>query len=93
VTAVPFLKRAIEIDSKFAMAYASLGRVYGDLGEPLASAESASRAYQLRDRASDQERFFITLTYHQQVTGNLEKAQQTGELWTQTYPRNVSPTH
>jgi len=89
--AVPLFKRAIEIDPKFAMAYAFLGRVYGDTGESALSAESTSQAYQLRDRASDRERFFIDASYDLQVTGNLEKAQQTCELWAQMYPREVSP--
>jgi len=90
-TAVPFLKRAIEIDPNFASAYAALGRMYGDIGESALSAENTSRAYQLRDRASDQERFFISLTYDLQVTGNLEKAQQTCDLWVQAYPRAWLP--
>ncbi len=89
--AVPFLKRAIEIDPNFASAYAALGRMYGDIGESVLSAENTSRAYQLRDRASDQERFFISLTYDLQVTGNLEKAQQTCALWVQAYPRAWLP--
>ena len=89
--ALPFFKRAIEIDPNFASAYAALGRMYGDIGESVLSAVNTSRAYQLRDRASDQERFFISLTYDLQVTGNLEKAQQTCELWMQTYPRAWLP--
>jgi tetratricopeptide (TPR) repeat protein len=89
--AVPLFKRAIEIDPKFAMAYAALGLTYGFMSEPALSAESNSQAYQLRDRASDAERFFITATYHLQVTGDLEKAQQTCEAWAQTYPRDVMP--
>jgi DNA-binding winged helix-turn-helix (wHTH) protein/tetratricopeptide (TPR) repeat protein len=88
---VPFFKRAIEIDTNFASAYAALGRMYGDIGETAASAENTSKAYQLRDRASDQERFFISLTYDLQVTGNLEKAQQTCDLWIQAYPRAWLP--
>ena len=89
--ALPFFKRAIEIDPNFASAYAALGRMYGDIGESVLSAVNTSRAYQLRDRASDQERFFISLTYDLQVTGNLEKAHQTCELWMQTYPRAWLP--
>jgi eukaryotic-like serine/threonine-protein kinase len=88
---MPFFKRAIEIDPNFASAYAALGRMYGDIGESALSAENTSRAYQLRDRASDQERFFISLTYDLQVTGNLEKAQQTCDLWAQAYPRAWLP--
>ena len=86
---MPFFKHAIEIDPKFAMAYAALGRMYGDIGESALSAESTSKAYQLRDRASDKEKFFISASYDMQVTGNLEKAQQTCELWVQAYPRAV----
>ena len=62
--AVPFLKRAIEIDPNFASAYAALGRMYGDIGESVLSAMNTSKAYELRDRASDQEKFFISLSYH-----------------------------
>ena len=61
------------------------------MGESALSAESTSKAYQLRDRASDREKFFITASYDMQVTGNLEKAQQTCELWAQTYPRDHVP--
>ena len=52
---------------------------------------SNKKAYELRDRASDREKFFITATYELQVTGNLEKAQQTCELWLHTYPREKVP--
>ena len=89
--AIPFLKRAIEIDPNFASAYATLGRMYGDIGESVLSAMYTSKAYELRDRASDQEKFFITLSYDLQVTGNLEKAQQTCDLWAQAYPRAWIP--
>jgi tetratricopeptide (TPR) repeat protein/predicted Ser/Thr protein kinase len=90
--AVPHLQRVIQIDPKFAMAYAFLGRTYGDIGESVLAAENNTKAYQLRDRASDAEKFFIEATYYSQVTGNLEKAQQTFELWAQTYPREgVAP--
>jgi serine/threonine protein kinase/Tfp pilus assembly protein PilF len=89
--AIPLFKRAIEIDPKFAAAHAFLGRTYGDIGKSDLSAESTTRAYQLRDRASDAERFFITATYDQQVTGNLEKAEETYQQWGQTYPREIRP--
>lgn len=88
---MPLFKHAIEIDPKFAMAHAVLGLLYGDIGESDLSAEATSRAYQLRDRASDRKKFFITASYDLQVTGNLEKAQQTCELWSQTYHRETAP--
>ena len=86
--AIPFFRRAVEIDPKFAMAYANLGLSYSGVGESVLSAQNATRAWQLRDRVSDRERFFIDFTYDRQVTGNLEKAYQTLELWLQTYPRS-----
>lgn len=88
---IPFFKHAIEIDPNFAMAYASLGRAYGDTGESVLSAKSTSKAYQLRDRTSDAEKFFIDASYEMLVTGNLEKAQQTCEAWAQNYPRDFHP--
>jgi tetratricopeptide (TPR) repeat protein len=91
LASVPFFKRAVEIDPQFAAAYAFLGRAYGDIGESALSAENTTKAYQLRDRATDTEKFFITATYEQQVTGNLEKAEKTYELWGQTYPREIRP--
>jgi eukaryotic-like serine/threonine-protein kinase len=86
--ALPLLKRAVEIDPQFAMAYASMGLMYSIIGESVLSVESTRKAYQLRDRASDRERFFITTLYDRQVTGNLEKEQQTLRLWAQMYPRD-----
>ncbi len=91
VAAIPFLRKAVEIDPKFAVAYAHLGLVYSNIGESVLSAESSTRAWQLRDRVSDRERFFIDFTYDRQATGNLEKAFQTLESWAQTYPRGANP--
>jgi DNA-binding winged helix-turn-helix (wHTH) protein/Tfp pilus assembly protein PilF len=89
--AVPFLNRAVEIDPNFASAYAMLARLYGDIGESDLSAKNAGKAYQLRDRAGEQEKFFITTSYQFQKTGNLEKGQQACDLWMQTYPRAWLP--
>lgn len=90
--AIPFYRRAVEIDPQFAIAYANLGLAYSDMGESVLSAESTRKAWQLRDRASDRERFFIDFTYHREVTGNLEKAYQTLELWLQAYPHGEQPS-
>jgi tetratricopeptide (TPR) repeat protein len=89
--AIPSLQRAVEIDPTFAMAFAQLGLAYSSHGESVLSAESTTKAWRLRDRVSDRERFFIDFTYERQVTGNLEKAYQTLELWLQTYPRGEEP--
>jgi serine/threonine protein kinase/tetratricopeptide (TPR) repeat protein len=91
VAGIPLIRRAVEIDPKFAMAHAYLGLLYSTIGESVLSAESTTKAWQLRDRASDREKFFIDFSYDRQVTGNLEKAYQTLELWLQTYPRGESP--
>ena len=63
MAALPLLKRAVEIDPNFALAQATLGREYADLDESDLSAESTTKAWQLRDHASDREKFFITATY------------------------------
>ncbi len=85
------LRRVVEIDPNFAMAYANLALSYSGVGESVLAAESAAKAFQLRERASERERFFITFNYDREVTGNLEHAFQTLELWEQTYPRRSSP--
>ena len=84
---MPAFQRALEIDPTFAMVYAHLALGYSGDGESVLSAESATKAWQLRDRVSDSEKFFIDFNYEREVTGNLEKAYQTLELWHQTYPR------
>ena len=85
--AVPFFQRAIRLDPNFAMAYARLGNSYWVLGETTTGAEYMKKAYELRDRASEPERFYIESHYYQQVPRNLEKAHRVYELWAQTYPR------
>lgn len=90
-SAVPLVKHAIEIDPKFAMGYALLGRFYGDMGESTLSAEAVTHAYRLRGGVSDREKFFITALYERQVSGNLGKARETCELWTRAYPRDIGP--
>jgi serine/threonine protein kinase/tetratricopeptide (TPR) repeat protein len=84
---LPFMKRAVEIDPKFAMGYAALALYAGASGESDLATESIRKAYDLRERASDKERFFITAYYHGRGTGNQEKALQTCEQWAQVYPR------
>jgi len=85
--AVPLFKRATEIDPKFAMAYANLGSSYGGIGESELSVANVTKAWQLRDRTTDAEKFSISAAYDLNVTGNMEKARQTFESWAQIYPR------
>jgi len=87
VGSVPLFKRAIGLDPNFAMAYASLGTTYHNLGDTNLGAENTKRAYELRGHVSEPERFYIESHYHHFVSGDLEKARQVYELWAQTYPR------
>ncbi len=80
------LKRAIEIDPTFAMAYAQLG-----LSDSETAVKNVTKAYGLRDQVSDWENYFINFYYHRQVTGNLELARQTLESWVEQYPKDVEP--
>ena len=89
--ALPLLRRATELDPEFAMAHASLGRIYADLDQSDLAAASIERSWQLRNRASEVEKFFLTTYYQTLVTGNLEAAQQTCEAWAQAYPREATP--
>ncbi|PYX50452.1 MAG: hypothetical protein DMG76_34610 [Acidobacteria bacterium] len=89
--AVPFFKHAVEIDPRFAAAYASLGLMYDSMGETEVGTENTRKAYELRDHASDNEKFFITAYYDGRATGNQKKAQQTCEAWAQAYPREWKP--
>jgi Tfp pilus assembly protein PilF len=89
--AISPLKRAIQLDPSFAQAHAVLGLSYMSWGEFQLGEENIRKAYELRERASEQERFFIELHYYQIVFGDLQKARQIGELWAQTYPRNAFP--
>ena len=89
--ALPFFKRATEVDPNFAVAYAHMGLVYVSMGESDLAAASISKAYRLVDRVSEAEKFFISALYDQQVTGNLEKEQLICEAWAQTYPQAMEP--
>jgi tetratricopeptide (TPR) repeat protein/predicted Ser/Thr protein kinase len=89
--AIPFFKRAIELDPNFALAYGRLGTVYGNLSEGKQSAENRRKAFELRDRVSERERLYITAHYYSSVTNEKEKARETYELWKQAYPRDYTP--
>jgi eukaryotic-like serine/threonine-protein kinase len=88
---VPFLERAVRLDPNFAMAYARLGTCYTNLGETTVGAQNTAKAYQLRARVSEPERWYIESHYYENVTGNEENARKVYELWAQTYPRDFRP--
>jgi DNA-binding winged helix-turn-helix (wHTH) protein/tetratricopeptide (TPR) repeat protein len=89
--AVPSLQRAISLDPNFAMAYAALGTAYGGLGKDKLANENTKKAYDLRERVSEREKLYISSHYEEDVTGNMAKAVELYELWSQTYPRDVVP--
>jgi eukaryotic-like serine/threonine-protein kinase len=88
--ALPFLQRAVELDPNFAIAYRSLGAVYGNLNQPGRMEVNLRKAYELREKVSERERFYIEANYHWNGTGELEKAIPAYELWRQTYPRDYA---
>ena len=89
--AIPALKRAVELDPDFALAYATLGVVYANLNQNDTGAEYSAKAYALRDRVTEHERFYITAYYLGYVVGNLEQEMQTYETWAQAYPQDYLP--
>jgi eukaryotic-like serine/threonine-protein kinase len=88
--ALPLFKRAVELDPNFALAYSDLSVVYANLNEYSLSTEDARKAYELRDKVSEFERFSIDSNYYY-ATGQLEKEAQVLEAWKQTYPRTLAP--
>jgi len=88
---LPLYKRAVELDPNFAMAYAALSVAYSNLQEFERASENARKSYELREKVSERERFYIEWTYYMAATGELEKAAQIDEMWKQTYPRDAPP--
>jgi predicted Zn-dependent protease len=89
----PFFKQAFTLDPNFAMAYAVFGQIASNLGDSATGAEYTQKAYDLRDRASELEKFYIESHYYNNVLGDVEKTNQVYELWEQTYPRDAIPIH
>jgi DNA-binding winged helix-turn-helix (wHTH) protein len=84
--ALPYFQRAIEIDPNFAMGYLLVGDYYNNLSEVGRASEYVTKAYQLRDHASEREKLSITAAYYR-VTGELDKAAQTSQERVESYPR------
>ncbi len=86
--AIPFFKRAIDLDPNFALAYTGLGVAYGNLRESDAARASYQKAYDLRNHVTAREEYAISAYYYNDVTGETEKANQTYQLFSQAYPRS-----
>ncbi len=91
--AVPFFKRAIELDPNFALAYARLGASYSNLRETALAKENFAQAYERRDRVSEPERLYISARYYGAVQGDAGKVIEAYNLWKQTYPRDFTPSN
>jgi serine/threonine protein kinase/Tfp pilus assembly protein PilF len=89
--AIPLFEEAIKLDPSFAMAYALLGTSYSNLEERSRGAEMLKKAYDLRERVSEQEKFYIEAYYYDLVLGDLAQAMQQYEHWAQVYPRDDRP--
>jgi tetratricopeptide (TPR) repeat protein len=88
--ALPYDQRAIELDPNFAMGYVSMGGDYFTLGEVGRASEYLTKAFQLREHASERERLKIAADYYLSVTGELDKATQTFQEEVETYPREFA---
>lgn len=89
--AIPLFEQAIQLDPKFAIAYAALGTSYSNLGESNRAAENLMTAYELRERTTEREKFHIDSVYNDLILGDLDKARGVYELWAQMYPRDDNP--
>ena len=91
VAGLPYFHRAVELDPNFAAAYGWAAVSYSNLGRTERANENAKKAFDLRERVSEAERYTIDAFYYTIVTGELEKANQVYEQWKQAYPRNYIP--
>jgi serine/threonine protein kinase/tetratricopeptide (TPR) repeat protein len=91
--AIPFYKRAVEIDPNFALAIARLSVMYFNLRQFEPASSFSQRAFELRDRVSERERFYISTRYYQDVLGDIDRARESLQLWKSTYPRDYVPTN
>jgi eukaryotic-like serine/threonine-protein kinase len=91
VAAIPHLTRATELDPNFALAYATLGVANGNNSESKAAEENLKRAFALKERATEPERFYIQAHYYGEVTGEIDHEIASYEAWRRVYPRDSIP--
>jgi len=87
--ALPYLERAVELDPSFARAYASLGASYMNLEQPTLAIPNYRKAFDLRNRVSERERFYIDGMYYLNATGELDKAAGVFTEYVQAYPNDA----
>jgi serine/threonine protein kinase/tetratricopeptide (TPR) repeat protein len=90
---IPFFRRAIELDENFASAYVALDTAYYNTEQFDLATQAAEKAFALKDRVSEHERFAISCAYYEDATGELDKTIETYELWKRTYPRDARPAN
>jgi tetratricopeptide (TPR) repeat protein len=86
-----YFEKAIELDPSFAMGYHDIGRMYFSLGELDRARAYYTKAFELRDHASEREKLEITATYYENVTGELEKAVNARKEQVENFPRLSEP--
>ncbi len=89
VQAIPHLKRAIELDPDFALAHALLSGVYANTSQSAEAQPHARRAYELRDRVSERERYFISWRYYVDALQAWDRALELATSWVASYPREA----
>jgi eukaryotic-like serine/threonine-protein kinase len=89
--AIPLYKRAVELDSNFALAYAELALAHSNTGQNRPAAEYAKKAFELQDRVSEPEKFEISARYYRSATGEMDKLIEVAEQWKRTYSSNAIP--
>jgi serine/threonine protein kinase/tetratricopeptide (TPR) repeat protein len=86
--AMPFLKRAVELDPNFAQAYDKLAGSYSNTGQHELAIEAFQKAFDLRERCSEYEKLRIAADYYAFATFEADKFIEAYELLVRTYPRD-----
>ncbi len=88
---IAYFKKAVELDPNFAIAWAELGVASGNIGQVKQSQDSIRKGFDLKDRASEHEKLYISGHYYDEVEGNADKIIEIYEQWKQMYPRETLP--
>ncbi len=88
--ALPYHQRAIELDPNFAIGYHSVGLDYSNMGQVERANEYFTKAFQLREHASEVEKLDIASSYYSSVTGELDKSVRTYQQEIESYPRKFA---